>query len=896
MAVTLPPAASDAGAKDAAAATADAERLERLFADVLVEQEGPALADEVQSLYDAAAAVRRDEPGAEAALASIVDGARSPMLLIRACMVELALANITDELRRVREHRAGDTGGDPPPASLPEAAERIKRHPEAADALDVRLVLTAHPTDMARRSVLGNQRMASTAMEQLADPRLGATERAALEDEIREGLAVWWATGELRAMRPRVIDEVRRKLFFFDKVLFDAAGELAFQYARVVGEEVAVESPPVRFGSWAGADMDGNPNVTSQTILETLQAQRVLVLELLRDRIRPLRRAFSQRESALPMTDELRESLARDERQLPDQAAYLVARYPHEAGEPLRRKLAFVLARIDNTLDSARGGQPREPGYASPDELIADLEAIRSSLGSKIVARGRIARVIWQVRIFGFHLATLEARDSAPELHDACRALLPGYGAAESEERRAELLTDACLADDVPPRPGGDRPRAAATFDTIATAIATYGRAGIDTFIVSNAEQPSDVLCALWLARASGLFHPGNEEGVEGRSQIEIVPLFERRVALENSTDTMQALYANPAYAAHLDARGRGQEVMIGYSDAGKDEGFMPAQWSMYRAQEALAGQARENDVNLRLFHGRGGSPPRGGGPSSRTILGQPPGTVGGRIKITEQGEVITAKFSHPQLAVRSLEQTVATVVHATVDPAPEPPEAWRTEMERLADAGRSTYHDLVRDEDFLRVLSECTPLALMDELNIASRPSSRKPKGAFSDLRAIPWVFAWMQTRIGLPSWYGAGTALAGGDLDLQRELWAEWPFFRNVITTLETAMAASDLAIGERYMAFADDQEVAERVWTAIRDEHERCIARLLEITGHERLGDPTPDALERFDRRVPWLDALSYFQLSLLERDRAGDEDARDPLLATVAGIATGLRTTG
>ena len=233
MAVTLPPAASDAGAKDAAAAMADAERLERLFADVLVEQEGPALADEVQSLYDAAAAVRRDEPGAEAALASIVDGARSPMLLIRACTVELALANITDELRRVREHRAGDTGGDPPPASLPEAAERIKRHPEAADALDVRLVLTAHPTDMARRSVLGNQRMASTAMEQLADPRLGATERAALEDEIREGLAVWWATGELRAMRPRVIDEVRRKLFFFDKVLFDAAGELAFQYARV---------------------------------------------------------------------------------------------------------------------------------------------------------------------------------------------------------------------------------------------------------------------------------------------------------------------------------------------------------------------------------------------------------------------------------------------------------------------------------------------------------------------------------------------------------------------------------------------------------------------------------------------------------------------------------------
>jgi phosphoenolpyruvate carboxylase len=335
---------------------------------------------------------------------------------------------------------------------------------------------------------------------------------------------------------------------------------------------------------------------------------------------------------------------------------------------------------------------------------------------------------------------------------------------------------------------------------------------------------------------------------------------------------------------------------MLGYSDAGKDAGFLAGQWILSAAQEALAAQAAARGVRLRLFHGRGGSPSRGGGPAYRAILAQPPGTVGGRIKITEQGEVITAKFSDPRLAVRSLEQTVAAVVHATVEPGPPPDPRWRAEMDRLAAAGRTAYQALVHDPAFGRTFRDCTPIDVIGELNIGSRPTARKKGAAFGDLRAIPWVFAWMQNRMALTSWYGAGTALAAGDLAVQREMWARWPFFRGVMDTLETALSACDPAIGERYLALATRPEEAEAVWALLREEHDRCVARVAEITGRARLGAPSPGALRRHARRRPWLDLLSYLQVDLLARHRAGDEAARGPLLATVAGIATGLRTTG
>lgn len=875
------------------AAEQDVGILRRLFADVLAEQGGSELQAAVAGLHGAAADGGRT--GATDVLARMVREADARIVpaLVRACTIELAMENLADELRRLRLSRARDVDAAPAaPESLAEAAERLRACPEPP-TLDVRLVLTAHPTDIARRSILTHQRVVVGCLERLDDPRLGLTERRRLEDEVREALAIWFATDEVRSLRPRVADEVRRMLFFFESVVFDAAAELAAELERAVAGDLPSGHPPLRFGSWAGGDMDGNPNVGPETIAQTLRAHRALALSLLADRIAPLRRVFSQTESGLAMTEVLLASLERDERELPSTAAFLAERYPHEAREPLRRKLAFVAARLRHTLDETQGGEPAEPGYASAGELRDDLEAIRDSLGSRIVARGRVQHLLWQVRIFGFHLATLEVRENAPELQATCRALLPGYDAATTDFERVARLRAACLAGERPAAEGAV-PKAAAAFDAVAAALERYGRQALDTFIISNTERPSDVLCALWLAHRSRLFDAAGSGAP--RSALEIVPLFERREALERATATMAELYADPAYGRHLEARERRQEVMLGYSDAGKDEGYLAAQWTLYGAQQAFAQQAREHGVELRLFHGRGGSAPRGGGPAYRAILAQPPGTVGGRIKITEQGEVITAKFSDRRLAVRSLEQTVAAVAHATVEPGPGAEPTWRAHMDDVARAARDAHRRLVQDADFAGVFHQCTPIDVLGELNIGSRPAARGGRRELADLRAIPWVFAWMQTRVGLPAWYGAGSGLERGDLDLQREMWRRWPFFRSVVNTLEVALAGTHLPVGERYLALVDDSDAAARVWTAVRVEHGRCVNRVLAITGRERLLDPAPDALARWHRRRPWLDALSFLQLELLRRHRAGDETVRWPLLGTVAGIATGLRTTG
>ncbi|HEX5193911.1 MAG TPA: phosphoenolpyruvate carboxylase [Solirubrobacteraceae bacterium] len=869
--------------------------LTRLLADVLREQGGEELLDAVAELHARAEDLRRDDAAGGSLRAAVAAlGSDEALPIVRACTMQLAIANIADDLRRLRLSRAAETRGLASAGSLMRGAAPDGARP----ALDVRLVLTAHPTDISRRSVLSKRRAVSACLDGLDDPRLGSFERRQLEEELAEAMSIWYATNEVRSMRPRVADEVRRLLFFFESVLFDAGADLARDFRDAVGEDAGATAP-LRFGSWAGGDMDGNPNVGPTTIAETLRAHRELALRMLIERLGPLRREFSQVSFEAPLGEALRESLARDECELERTAAELATRYPHEAKELLRRKLAFVKARVDNTLSATLGHQPDEPGYESPTEMCSDLELVRQNVGSAAVMRGRLDRLIWQARIFGFHLATLEVRENATELHEACRVLLPGYAAARTEIERTAALTHACLQEEAPARDGGVAPKAAAAFDTIARAVATYGREALDTFIVSHCEQPSDLLCALWLARRSGLFTPprGPDPGDGCSSSLELVPLFERRVPLERSSHTMAELYGNDAYRRHLEARGRRQEVMLGYSDAAKDMGYAASQWSIYRTQERLAWQAVEHGVELRLFHGRGGSTSRGGGPASRSILAQPPGTVGGRIKITEQGEVISAKFSDPRLALDSLQETLAAVVQATVQPGSPPKPAWRDEIDLIAGAACSSYQSLVHERpDFAELFAQCTPIDVLGLLNIGSRPTSRGQRRTVQSLRAIPWVFAWTQTRIGLTSWYGAGAGLCAGDLTLQRTMYAHWPFFHGLITSLESALSAVDLTVGRRYFELAQPAGPAAELYDAIETEHRRCRERVLAITRPERLTRPAPESLDRDAARRAWLDVLSFLQIELLGRHRAGDDDACEPLLATVAGIATGLRTTG
>lgn len=849
----------------ARAARADAARTEallvRLLDDVLREQAGAALPAAVASLVGSARAWRAGET------TGLTDGAAPRdaddlRAIVRVCTMSLALAHLAEE------HDAAD----PDPAHLARETAALLRSRSNSSALDVQLVLTAHPTDIARRSILTKQRTIATALRALEDPRIAASDRAQREDEIREALAIWLSTGEVRASAPRVSDEVRRVLFFFETVLFDAAAEFAAQLSAELGREPA--TPPLRFSSWAGGDMDGNPGVGPATILETLRAHRVLALTLLRERITPLRRTFSQSERVLHVSDELRASLRRDEGELPETAALLARRYPHEAEEPLRRKLAFIAARLEHERARAEGDDGAPAGYASPQGLLDDLLAVRACAGSRFVADGAIARLIWQVRTFGFHLASLELRENAPELQAACAALLPGYAAAADDAERQAILDAACAAP-AASRDGIPQPRAAAAFDCVARAHTGYGTSSVTTFVVSNTESASDMLCALWLARRSGVAH-----------HVDLVPLFERRSALEHAPATMNALYTRAAYRHQLAARAQTQEVMVGYSDAGKDAGALASQWTIFRAQERLAAQARDRGVNLRVFHGRGGSPARGGGPPHSIVAAQPAGTIDGRLKLTEQGEVISAKFRHRRTAIRSLGQTVAAVARATAHPPPDPPAAWRAELRAAAREACSRYRALVYDDPaFPSLFAAMTPIDVLSELNIGSRPTSRGHRRTIGELRAIPWVFSWTQCRVALPGWYGTGSALREVPLEMLRAMWGGWPFFASIIANLEAAVVVADMRIAAEYfeLAQAPDELVAR-----ITGEYDVCVELLTAITGRPPMAaSPT---------HTEWLDALAAIQIELLRRFRSGDRQAREPLLAAIAGVATGLRTTG
>lgn len=869
---------------------ADTALLERLLGDVLVEQEGRAFRDRVFWLRDQAGGLRWGDPGQRTASEDLVAFVRrlpSSDLepFVRACSMQLQLSNIAEELERLRRRRAYDSDAHGPQReSLAAVAAAVAplardRRTAALATLDIGLVMTAHPTDATRRSIFDHQQRVWRLMEELDDPRVGPSRRRALEDGLREVLTIWWQTDDVRARRPRPEDEVRRTLIQVESVLFDAVPALADELARTLGTPWPPERPVLRFGSWAGGDMDGNPNVGPQTIGETLARHRGTALRLLVRRVDALAVEFSQANQRLFVTPQLRSSIARDAQELPDVEFAGASPY-----EPFRRKLTYVAARLERVATGEPGG------YRSPAELIADLELIRASCSSQRVADGEIARLVTQAQTFGFLLAALDVRQSAGPLQEATASLLEGYGDADERERQ-ELLAAALeslpQADATPDPPGdpdaGDVGRTLASVAAIADALEEHGPGAVDRLIIAMARQPSDVLCVLFLLRRAG---------IDG---LPIVPLFETVEDLDAAAETMEALYATPAYAAHLGACSREQEIMLGYSDSAKDGGFLASQWGLYAAQERLVAQADRHDVAVRFFHGRGGSTSRGGGPHHRAILAQPPGSIRGRIRITEQGEVISQRYAHPELAVRSLEQTVSAVLLATLTPAADPPTAFRDELTRLAARSRVVYRELVYgDPRFDRLLHQASPLAELAELNIGSRPSSRGGARSVSDLRAIPWVFAWMQNRILLPAWYGAGTALAEGDRDLQRRMAAEWPFFSTLCSMLEMSLFKCDLGVAERYLELVDDDVLG--LWEPIVAEHERVRDAILAITGSEDLLAGSPALQRRLAHRNPWIDPLSHIQVALLTRSRGGEDAARGPLLSTITGIAAGMRNTG
>ncbi len=808
----------------------DIRLLGQVLGRVIVEQEG-------QEVFNAVERIRllaRDARQGIAGETEVVAEVRSLPIerqtnVLRAFGVYFQLANVAEQHHRARRRRSYGKEGRVPRESLAGAFQTLADAgvgPESVETgargISLELVLTAHPTEPARRATLAAHLRLSALLERL--------ERGdEIERELGEEITLLWQSDEVRPARPRVTDEIRQLLWFFDHSLLDAAEEALAEYRS----HLSGAPCPLRFGTWVGGDADGNPATGPETVDQALARARALILARYRDEVRELARALAVSTRLIGVSDELEASLRADEEQLP---GYLAEIGRRNAEEPYRRKLSFVWRRLGNTLD--RGG---EPGFASAEELARDLEILDSSLrknrGDRI-ADGRLSRLRRRVEIFGFHLASLDVRLHARDL--------------DSPEERIRAIAEA-----------------------IARAQRQYGTDALGAVIVSGTTSAADVRSALDAIPAP----------------IRAVPLFE----------TIRDLRAAPSVVDELldDSRAAPDgriEVMVGYSDSGKDGGYLTAQWEIFRAQEELAALAERRGVELTVFHGRGGSAGRGGGPTHAAIVAQPPGYPPGRVRITEQGETISFKYGLPGLAERNLEAALAATLLAAfpaVRAFPAPAGA-RELLDRLSASAYGAFRALVDDPDFVTFFRQFTPVDELALLEIGSRPARRAGDDDYlGSLRAIPWIFAWTQNRCLLPAWYGCGTAFATASLDDLQRLFREWPFFRTLIENLEMTLAKSSLAISRGYLELVDDA----RLFDGIVAEHERTIAAVLAIVEVNELLDRQPVVQRSIRLRNPYVDPMSAIQVELLRRWReTGDEAVRRPLLRSITGIAAALRNTG
>jgi phosphoenolpyruvate carboxylase len=801
---------------------------------VLVEQEGEGLLATEERIRHLSRAARAGAPRDELRAAVRALDIDRQGLVLRAFALYFQLTNLAEQHHRVRRRRQYELEERIPRESLAEAFARLedagvtrRQLEETAARISLELVLTAHPTEATRRTFLAAHLRLADSLSELDDPTLPGSRRQEIEAALAEEITALWQTDEVREQRPRVVDEIRHGLWFFEQSLFEAAPRLLASYRARLPDAPA----PFRFGSWIGGDQDGNPNAGPGTIEEALDRARALALGRYRDEVRSLAAALGISDSLVGASRELLDSIARDEAELPD---YTAAIGSQNEGEPYRRKLSFVWWRLGND------------GYGSAADLAADLEVVDRSLrenrGSRL-ADGRLAALRRRVEVFGFHLAKLDVR-----LH------------ADDVSESPELVRE--------------------TFEAVRRVRMRHGEEALDTVVVSATRSPADILAVVELAG----------------EPLSVVPLFESIDDLRSAPTIVEELLDEADFARFVASRGGRLEVMVGYSDSGKDGGYLTAQWEIYRAQEELASLAVRRGLELTIFHGRGGSAGRGGGPTHAAILAQPAGHPLGRLKLTEQGETISFNYGLPGLAYRNLEAALAATILSAFPrvAAVEAPEEGREELERLSGLAHDAYRTLVwEDPGFSAFFREFTPIDELALLQIGSRPASR-PGGEdyLRSLRAIPWVFAWTQNRCFLPAWYGCGTALAAADVGRLRRLYREWAFFRSLVENLEMTLAKSSLDISAESLVLVDDT----RLFTPIAEEHARTVASVLEVVETRELLDRHPVLQRSIRLRNPYVDPMNQLQVELLRRWRAGDERARRPLLRSIAGIAAALRNTG
>ena len=895
----------------------DVERLRRLTRD---RRNRKATADDVVAL------VRSwDLPRAEA--------------VVRAFSLYFRLVNTAEQTHRVRRRRHYQRAGAAPQrGSLADTVARLHSDlaiepADIADALSelaLRPVFTAHPTESMRRTTkdkLGQIHRILLERDDAPTER----DRERLDAETRLHIEALWQADELRHRRPTVIEEVRELLDVFDRVLWDEAPALFAETRRALdalpgSPRLASTAVPIRLGSWVGGDRDGNPFVTSDVTLRTARLMKERVLLRYLASVKGAKKWLSHSTNRVAVLPQLLASLDKDAPRLPRVRERNAVR---NRFEPYRLKLSFMEGRLEETLAVTRGEQPEttEAPYDSPDAFLADLQLLAASLrshGATSTAEGVLQPLIDRVRVFGFHLATLDIRQHAKKHEAALGEMLAVGGVLQSPDAFAALSVaerEALLLRELDnPRPllgaGAElSPKTAEileVFQVVKQVQEECGRDAVHTCVISMATSAADLLTVLLLAREAGLV---SGRGDSYRSTLQVAPLFETRDDLKAAPAVMRALFEDPGYARQLAVHGRHQEVMIGYSDSAKDAGILSASWALYTAQAELTAVAQEAGVHLELFHGRGGTVSRGGGPSHRAILAQPPGSVGGRIKITEQGEIIQFKYGFADIAKRSLELGVSAVLtHGyadwRADVSAEDQQRFASILDELGHAAWRTFRSTIyEDPELFDYFMAVTPLDELAVLPIGSRPAYRSGSArAIGSLRAIPWVFGWTQSRHALPGWLGVGTALTSwldshGEAGLAelRDMVARWPFFATLLENVEMVCAKADLDIATHYVRTLGGGPGSERILGALRAEFDRTVAVLQRIAGFDRLLDRSPVLRRSIDLRNPYVDALSFLQVELLGRRRAGGEQADDPLLLnailrSINGVAAGMRNTG
>ena len=825
------------------------------------------------------------------------------------------LAEDSERIRRIRNREARE--GGPRRGSLREAIAILAARGVDAERLSVlfataqiRMVLTAHPTEARRRTIIAKLARIFGILRDLDERVALPPEAAQARQRLSHTIEELWYSDEVRSAVITPLDEVRTSLVYLLSTLVEVIPRIYRDLEEAFAEfypDSSIDLPPLLVpGTWIGGDRDGNPNVTPETTRQALELMRSAAIGMLDTRLLELAGRLSLAETIAgpaPLLAPLIERLAGE---YPEAAA----RFSQiNAGEPYRQALTLMREK----LHAAREGQTG--GYLAPSELLEDLRLVERSLraqGADLIADGDLHDVIRLVQVFGFHLAIMDVRDHAKRhaaaLDDIFRrsGVIDGYLALGEQDRIALLTRE---IDNTRPLIAHDLSSYASptqdvvgTFRTIAAAIAGVHRGAIETYVISGAEAPSDVLAVLLLMKETGLARAGGKN-----AQLSIAPLFEQEQGLREAPETMARLLALPSYRNALASRGNVQEVMVGYSDSNKEIGFLGSAWALYQSQLDLTRLFDEAGIQHTFFHGRGGAIGRGGGPTNVAILAQPPGAVDGRFKLTEQGEVIASRYATAPIAHRELELVVGAVLASTVGvlqpPGPEQLSRYEEAMAVMSDAAVAAYRALVYDDpDFVSFFEEATPIAEIARLQIGSRPARRQQTHRIEDLRAIPWVFSWTQSRFLLPGWYGVGAGLERGrslfGLGFLQEMELDWPFFAATIANAEMALAKSDLGIAARYADLVRDPELRGRIWDQICAEHTRATDEILRLTGQSRLLDRDSVLRRSIDRRNPYVDPISFVQVEMLlrHRDAHSDSNVLRTILRTVNGIAGGLKNTG